>query len=299
MKLQTIVTSKIQPSEFFIYPNYCQSLGQKNDNYEPLKLFKHKENYLLVDGYARFKQKAKNWKCLVFQEQDFFFLWESRLLDKFHQGCTNWILIAQMLEKIAVYFKKPVVEILKESNLGSIIPHPQFLNTLLEMKRRKSFLLKILPAASWSIQNYKVFRNNTDQEIEYLAEKLLPFRLNFLQYKKILEPLYDLKKLKKCSLSELLDNIIEPEMNFDDFQKKLFTLRNPVASKIFEDRKKALEAVRLPAPIKIEYNDDLEQPFLFFSCQLKSSKDWKKLLYFFENEVLYQNKQIENLYQLL
>ena len=299
MKLQTIETSKIQTSEFFIYPNYSQLLGQKNDHYEPLKVLKQKKHYLLVDGYARFQQKAKNWKCLVFPESEFFFLWESCLLDKFWQGRTNWILIAQMLEKIAVHFQKTVVEIFKRSNLRSIIPHSKFLNTILEMARRKSFLLKILPAESWSIQNYKIFCKNTDQEIALLAEKLSFFRLNFLQYKKILETFYDLKKLKKFSLRELLETLIEPKMSFSDFQKKLFTLRNPVASKIFEDRKKALASICLPAFMKVEYNDDLEQPFLFFICKTKNIKDWAKLLYFFKNEVLYQNKQIKTLYQLL
>lgn len=299
MKLQNIAFTKIQTSELFSYPNSSKKTFSKSDNYEPLKVCQQGKKYILVDGYSRYHSSKKNWQCLVFEQNDFFFLWESKLLDKFYHSQTHWIGIGQSLQKISVCLQKSILQIINHSKIKSIIPNAQFLDILLEMVRRKDFLLKILPAESWTIQNYKIFRKNTDQEILFLAKKLSPFCLNFGQYKQILEILYDLKRLKKCSISNLLEELLTPEISLSDFKKNIFILRNPFASRIFAQRKKALQKLRLPSTIQITYNEDLEQPLLFFRCQTKNTKDWQKLLNFFQKDVLFIKNEIENLYQLL
>ena len=78
------------------------------------------------------------------------------------------------------------------------------------MEERKPTLQKILPAEKWSLQTYKAFQFLSNKEIEYLQQKFMPVSFNANEWKKILNFLTALKRVKKVSFLKLLDLIETP-----------------------------------------------------------------------------------------
>ena len=299
MQLKIIASEKIKTCALFEYP--ATKIQLTSSYYEPPKVVQTQEHYLLVDGYQRWKHYPQNkQKCLVFPNSYFLKLWSAKLLNKFQNGKTNWIFLGELLQKMAKHKQISVVKLVAISELQQIIPHSDFLKIILEMFHRKDFLLSILPLESWTMQTYKVFQKLNNEELKLIGDKFKKFKLNFNQYKQILETLYDLKRLKKQSISSLLEfAITDSKTSLASFQNTLFNLKNPVASEILQKRAAALQKLKLATGIKINYDTNLESPYLNFYWKTKNIKDLKKFLFCFQNKLTYSHEQIDYLYNLL
>ena len=300
MKLAHIPLVKIKKSNFFEYPEIKNKKKYFYESYEPYKLIKNKENYLLVDGYLRWENIGKKQqKFLVYEEKEFLNLWKERLIEKFYQGRTNWIFIYSLLEKTAIHYQQSLEEFIEKIKINTIIPNAKVLQTLKQMSKHQLLLKKIMPLESWNLQNYKSFQKINEEELDFFLQKLEKFQLNFSDYRKILDILFVLARLKKKKISVILDNIFQKEISLEKFQSLLFAARNPVYSQLLEKRKKALAQIQTPKELNFFYNQDLENSHLIFTAKIKNKKDWQKILYFFKNNVVYDKKLIDNLLNLL
>ena len=323
MKILQIKPKKILQWDFFALPPKPETSNSnianpKTDSIkikegdlflEPLKCIELKGEYYLLDGHQRWRylEKENSYPFLVFESFLLEELWQKKLLYKWQNQKINLFELAKSIKNFAKFLKISEIELWYRLDFTSIFSRINFLKLALEMEERKPTLQKILPAEKWSLQTYKAFQFLSNKEIEYLQQKFMLVSFNANEWKKILNFLTALKRVKKVSFLKLLDLIETPaqlpeysqQKKFEDWCKVLFALSNPITHQVQQQRKEKILNLELLPQIKLNYASDFEKKELNFYFQTKNSDELKKILLFLKNKVKSAESQIEDLYKII